>query len=126
MEAYVRALPPGTVVVSGGAEGVDRWAEEAARERGFETLIFNADWEGLGRSAGPIRNEQIVAHSDRLVAFWDGRSRGTLNSIALASERGIPIEVFDPEGRMLDTGRMIGIARERGIFASIEKARRRQ
>ena len=35
--AYVQALAEGTVVVSGGARGVDRWAADAAAECGLET-----------------------------------------------------------------------------------------
>ena len=54
ISAFVRALPEGTVVVSGGARGVDRWAEEAATDSGLETLIFHADWKRLGKAAGPV------------------------------------------------------------------------
>ncbi len=119
VEAFVADLPDGSVVVSGGARGADTFAEEAAKAAGLETLIFHADWENLGRKAGPLRNEQIIAHADRVVAFWDGRSRGTLNSVALASRAGLPVEIFGPDGERVDLGQALGCAEERGVFKAI-------
>src|SRR3546814_6456627 len=55
VQAYVAGLPGGCVVVSGGAPGVDSVAEAAAKAAGLETVVFHADWESLGRRAGPIR-----------------------------------------------------------------------
>jgi hypothetical protein len=69
---FVRRLPVDTAVVSGGGRGVDRVAEQAAKARGLQTLIFPAEWERYGRSAGSRRNANIVAASDQVVAFWDG------------------------------------------------------
>lgn len=84
---YVHSLPKGTVVVSGGALGVDRMAEEAAKERGLDTLIYLPDWD-KGKGAGFVRNSAIVKACDRMVAFWDGKSRGTLDSINKAKKAG--------------------------------------
>ena len=119
VEAYVVALPANSVVVSGAAAGVDTFAEEAAKARGLETFIFHADWEKLGRRAGPIRNEQIIAHADRVVAFWNGRSRGTLNSLVLATRASLPIEIYGPDGEMVELERALTVARESGVYASI-------
>lgn len=91
---YVRELPADTVVVSGGAAGVDSWAVEAARYRGLETLTLLAQWSRHGRAAGMIRNQEIVNAADRLVAFWNGESPGTADSIAKARARGIQVEVI--------------------------------
>lgn len=99
VEAFVAALPVGTIVVSGGARGVDTVAEIVARDRGLEVIVFQADWDRLGRKAGPIRNAQIVANVDRVVAFWDGKSRGTLNTLLQADGAALPVEVFDSEGQ---------------------------
>src|SRR5262249_41900095 len=99
VEAFVASLPPGTVVLSGGARGVDTVAEIAARERRLEVVVFHADWARLGRKAGPTRNAEIVASADRVVGFWDGSSRGTLNTLGQALRAGLPVEVFDSEGQ---------------------------
>ncbi len=93
---YVRNLPKDTCVISGGAAGVDTWAENAAKFHHLDTLIFRARWDLHGRAAGMIRNQDIVDTAERFVAFWDGASRGTADSIARAHACGIPVEVVGP------------------------------
>lgn len=95
---YVQALPKGTVVVSGGARGVDRIATVTAHNAGLVTKVFYPDWEGLGKGAGFARNAQIIEAADRVVAFWDGKSTGTLDSIKKAMAAKKPIEVCRPDG----------------------------
>jgi hypothetical protein len=123
---FVVELPAGSVVVSGAARGVDTYAEEAAKAHGIETLIFHADWDGLGRKAGPIRNEKIIANADRVVAFWDGKSRGTLNAIYLATRAGLPVEIFGPDGQPIDMAVALVAAEGLGVVASIKSGEARQ
>lgn len=124
VRAYVAALPRGCLVVSGAAVGVDTWAEEAAEAASLESLIFHADWDGLGQRAGPIRNEQIIAAADAVVAFWDGKSRGTLNALYLAEEKGIPITIFDEAGEPVTLEVALQAAKDLGVIDALEKARR--
>jgi hypothetical protein len=70
-----------TLLISGGAKGADSLGERYANENNITTLIFKPDWERHGRGAGMIRNTDIVKNSDIVVAFWDGSSKGTLDSI---------------------------------------------
>ena len=91
--AYVKDLPQGTVIVSGGARGVDSRAARAAREAGLEVVEHIPDWS-QGKGAGFTRNSAIVADADAMVAFWDGNSHGTRDSINKARRRGIPVEVI--------------------------------
>lgn len=121
---FVANLPADSIVVSGGAPGVDSWAEEAARQHGLGIQIFAADWDGLGRKAGPIRNAQIIAHADELVAFWDGKSRGTLNTVVQAREAGRPVRVFDTAGAPVQIELALQVAEALGVVAGIERARR--
>lgn len=79
------------IVVSGGAKGVDSLAELWANNNGFETVIMKADWNKYGKSAGYIRNEEmhkfIASKEHRIVvAFWDGKSRGTAHNFDLAKK----------------------------------------
>lgn len=98
---FVLKLAPGTIVVSGGAPGVDRAAQEAAEARGLQVLVFRADWDRLGKAAGPARNTQIVEACDHLVAFMRaGGSPGTADSIAKARAVGKLRAVFTPEGEV--------------------------
>jgi hypothetical protein len=92
--SYVVALPPDTIVVSGGARGVDQAAEHAAHTHGLDCIICLADWELHGKKAGYLRNIDIVNNADKLVAFWDGKSKGTQHSINLAKSKGIPVEIY--------------------------------
>lgn len=92
---YVQNLPNGTVVVSGAARGVDSIAANEARRRGLEIIEFPADWS-KGRGAGFARNGKIVEASDEIVAFWDGKSRGTLDTITKARKAGKPVTIIEP------------------------------
>ena len=69
----LRRRDPSTIIVSGGARGVDSWAEEAARHFGLGVEVYKADWDRYGRGAGHRRNTTIVEVSDAVVAFWDGK-----------------------------------------------------
>ena len=93
---YVRGLPPGTIVVSGGAVGVDKVAEQEAKEQGLNVEIWYPRWDLHGKGAGFARNRAIVHSADRVVAFWDGESRGTKHTIGVAQEMRKPVEVYLP------------------------------
>lgn len=84
VQAYIQSLPKDTVIISGHARGVDRYAETFAREAGLEVISFPADWDKHGHKAGLLRNTTIVENCDKLVAFWDGKSKGTQDSIRKA------------------------------------------
>jgi predicted Rossmann fold nucleotide-binding protein DprA/Smf involved in DNA uptake len=99
VRSYVRSLPAGTVVVSGGARGVDSWAEDEARRCGLETRVFRPlqtaiDFGGFAYAAHR-RNKQIAEFCDRLVAFSLNCSRGTGSTIRYARELGRPTEVYE-------------------------------
>lgn len=75
-------------IVSGGARGADKLAERYASERGLSTRVFKANWKKHGIRAGYIRNHDIINNCDVVVAFWDGKSKGTKHSIDLADKVG--------------------------------------
>jgi hypothetical protein len=74
------------VIVSGTAHGADRLGERYAAARGLEVLRFPAQWGRYGRAAGMLRNHRMAWAGSHLVAFWDGRSRGTQNMIETATD----------------------------------------
>lgn len=80
-------------IVSGGASGADALGERYAIERGYCIRRFDAEWRKYGRAAGPRRNKQMAEYADALLAYWDGKSRGTKNMIELAREKGLKIKV---------------------------------
>jgi hypothetical protein len=91
-----KRLEEDDIVISGGARGVDTSAANAANARGLKVVVHPAKWDEFGKSAGYKRNVTIVEDCDRLVAFWDGTSKGTKHSIDLAHKLGKPVEVFMP------------------------------
>lgn len=83
-----------SAIVSGGATGADLLAEKYAKESGIKLVIFKPNWKRYGRAAGPMRNKKIVEASDMTVAFWDGKSRGTLSTITITKKAGKPVNVI--------------------------------
>lgn len=91
----LESFPQGIVIVHGGAPGVDRRTDEVARLLGMEVDVWKAEWERYGRRAGPLRNRQMVASCDFLLAFWNGVSRGTASAIQAAVDEDIPFEIVE-------------------------------
>lgn len=93
---YVEKLDWDTIVVSGGAKGVDQAAEFAAGKRRMVVVVHRPDWTKHGKAAGHIRNWLIVKEADRIVVFWDGQSKGADSVIKLAHKYKKPLEVYCP------------------------------
>jgi predicted Rossmann fold nucleotide-binding protein DprA/Smf involved in DNA uptake len=99
IETYIAQLAPETVVITGGARGPDRWAEEAARARGLTVTVHKPDLQGTrsrwhAADRYHARNQRIVDDSDRIVAFVaPDRTGGTEDTIRRAERAGKPIEV---------------------------------
>ena len=81
------------VIISGHASGADALGERYAQERGFQLETFPADWKAHGRAAGPIRNARMASAANALIAFWDGKSRGTKNMIETAKNHNLKVVV---------------------------------
>jgi hypothetical protein len=116
---YVRGLPEGTIVVSGGAKGVDEAAAAEARRRGrsaeerglrvfeyFARREYGETWIecngehclGLGgesvRDALLLRNTLIAIRCTRMVAFVEGSKGGTWDAIAQGRRFKRPVKVI--------------------------------
>jgi len=74
------------IIISGCARGADSLGEEYARERGYDCMEFPANWTKYGRGAGHRRNAEMCTACDAVIAFWDGKSKGTAGMIALAKK----------------------------------------
>lgn len=75
-------LPEGTTeIVSGGAKGIDACARAYALANGLKLTEFLPDYNAFGRRAPLVRNLEIIDYADQVLAFWDGRSRGTVHVI---------------------------------------------
>ena len=85
-------------IISGGARGVDSAAAGAAHRLGLELTVFAPDWDGHGTRAGRVRTDLIVDAADRVIAFWDFKSRGTAYTIRKSIESGKYTEVWNADG----------------------------
>ena len=83
-----------TTVVSGGARGVDALGERWATENNIPIERYPANWFAHGKVAEPIRNAQMADNADSLIAFWDGKSKGTKNMLDLARKQKLSITVI--------------------------------
>ncbi len=93
--AYVEGLPEGTRLVTGSASGVDAAATRVARRRGLAVQVMGAGFEEARDPAvAAARNQRLVDQCDLLVAFWDGRSRGTRSTVDRALDSGREVQVF--------------------------------
>lgn len=68
-----------TLIISGECQGVDLAAKRFARMMEIRYRGLRARWDEQGRSAGPIRNAEMLALGDELLLIWDGRSAGSKN-----------------------------------------------
>ncbi len=81
-------------IVSGAYyKGADKLGEQYAKEKGYKLTQFPADWKSYGRAAGPLRNEQMANYADALIAFWDGKSKGTKHMIEQSKSYNLKIIV---------------------------------
>ncbi|MCP4520996.1 MAG: DUF2493 domain-containing protein [Cytophagales bacterium] len=78
-------------IVSGTARGADKFGERYANENNIAIAEFPADWNKHGKSAGYIRNSEMADYGSHLIAFWDGKSRGTKHMIDLATKKNLKV-----------------------------------
>ena len=84
------------VVIHGGAKGADSIADHEAQTLGIPTEEYPALWSTHGRTAGAIRNQQMLdeANPDAVWAFPTDNSTGTWNMIRKAEKAGLPVYIF--------------------------------
>ena len=99
VQTVSRHLPNETrAIISGGAGGVDTWAEEFARLRGLEFVKLVPDYQRYGKKAPTIRNRELVRQADYVLAIWDYKSRGTAHTIVCCIEEGVPVRILGSGG----------------------------
>lgn len=88
-------------IISGTATGADRLGEQYANFANYEVTRFPANWDTYGKSAGYRRNAEMAKFASEegnkgiLIAFWDGKSRGTKNMIDLAKRYRLEVYVIN-------------------------------
>lgn len=78
-------------VIYGAATGADSLVREWAKLRRVPHIGFPAEWPRLGKAAGPLRNQRMLADGkpDLVVAFPGGR--GTADMVRRAKAAGVEV-----------------------------------
>lgn len=95
-EFYDPKNPKKNSFISGGARGVDRIVEKYANTLNIKIEII--------RPINPsnkldylFRNIEIITKADKILAFWDGTSRGTKFVIDYAKARNKELIIIKPK-----------------------------
>lgn len=87
-------IPKDSVIVHGGAKGADTIAGDIATKLGMMVEVHKADWKKHGKSAGIVRNyEMLNSGVDKVIAFWDEKSPGTNHMIDIVRRRDKDIQL---------------------------------
>jgi hypothetical protein len=92
-----------SLIISGGAIGADTLGERWADANKKSKYIIRPEWHPNGvydKGAGFKRNIEIVKACDRCICFWDGVSKGSMNTIDHCIRLGKPYHVVTEESQL--------------------------
>ena len=83
-----------TLIISGGAGGVDALTEKYADKMKLSKLIMRPDYARYKKGAPLKRNEKMVDLADMVLVFWDGASKGTKYTVDYANKVNKPVKII--------------------------------
>ncbi len=98
------------------AKGGDALGEDWALFNGVPVRRFYAGWNRLGLKAGPLRNAEMAAYAEALIALPG--NKGTANMIHLAQVRKLPVFSL---GKNLKSCTPSPLRRSERFFSAMEK-----
>jgi predicted Rossmann fold nucleotide-binding protein DprA/Smf involved in DNA uptake len=78
-------------IISGGAKGVDSHVREYCMQNNINFWEFLPEYAKFGRIAPHIRNKLIIDYADKVIAIWDGKSKGTKSVIERSKGKVVTI-----------------------------------
>jgi hypothetical protein len=87
---------PITLLVEGGARGADRLARKWAAINNVQCVTYKADWDTFGKSAGPIRNIQMLETERPDIVFAFPGGKGTQHMVNIAKKKGVRVIECSP------------------------------
>lgn len=89
-------------IISGHCSGADKLGELYADRNNISCTVFPAQWDIYGKSAGPIRNSEMIKYASEsdipvVVAFVSQNSKGTKDTINKAKRQNFHIYTLEYE-----------------------------
>ena len=82
------------LIITGGAMGIDTLAERYADSHRLSKLVLRPNYNAYGKAAPLKRNEEMIKLADRIIVFWDGKSKGTKYTIDYAKKQGKELQII--------------------------------
>ncbi|MGL5725686.1 DUF2493 domain-containing protein [Cetobacterium sp.] len=89
------AFNPNDILISGGAIGADKLAENFAIKKNIEAKIFYPQYKTWGKIAPLMRNSEMIKECDEVIAFWDRKSRGTKYTIENSIKNNKKVNIIE-------------------------------
>lgn len=93
MDYFLSNITGQVIIVCGKARGADTLGAQYAKARNYKIAYYPADWKCEGKAAEYVRNLKMAQNADALVAFWNGKSRGTKHMIDTAKNKNLKIRI---------------------------------
>lgn len=84
-----------TLIISGGAKGIDTVAEKYADSHKLSKLILRPRYDLYGKAAPIKRNKTMVDFADAVLVIWDGVSRGAKFTAEYAKKKNKSVTIVD-------------------------------
>jgi hypothetical protein len=118
IEEGIKELGKPTCILHGDCRGVDKIAEDWAKENGVNYISYPADWnnvkcqgalikervnpwtkkkEKYNANAGFQRNEKMAIDGEALISINIGNTPGTKNMVSLAKQYNLKIYEYNPQ-----------------------------
>jgi hypothetical protein len=86
-------LEASDVLVHGAASGADSLAAQSSKYLGLPTEAHPADWKLLGKTAGGVRNQEMLDLGVDFALVFSG-GRGTADMVRRLVKAGIPCRYY--------------------------------
>jgi hypothetical protein len=88
---------PIELIISGETEGTGKLGERYAVENNIPKRTIYSEWAKYGKNASIMQSIDIVKTSDIILAFWDGQSSETKQSIdqAIRFEKDVIVKLVE-------------------------------
>lgn len=94
----VMGARPDFILSGGNPRGADRAGELVAKKlTGHRAIRFPANWDLLGKAAGPHRNLDMASVAHGLFLIWDGKSAGSAHMLSCMQVRKRPVFEIEVE-----------------------------